>query len=120
MCALSEVPSISAKNKTHGIQTRHVIIATTEHNSIIQPKPAFYVRPCETVKDMLAAVAASKVTNYSERKSMCDWLMECWNDRGTGTRRNDILVIDLKQVSITFSQDQTQIDNNQSGARFPY
>ena len=37
-----------------------------------------------------------------------------------GTRRNDILVIDLKQVSITFSQDQTQIDNNQSGARFPY
>lgn len=37
-----------------------------------------------------------------------------------GARRNDILVVDQSQVNIIFSQDQTEIDNNQSGARFPY
>lgn len=37
-----------------------------------------------------------------------------------GTRRNDILIVDQSQIAITFSQDQTEIDNNQSGARFPY
>lgn len=37
-----------------------------------------------------------------------------------GARRNDILVVDQTQVNIIFSQDQTEIDNNQSGARFPF
>ena len=56
MCVLTEGPSISETNMAHGIQTRRVIVATNEHSSIIQQKPAFDVRPCENVKDMLVTV----------------------------------------------------------------
>jgi len=36
------------------------------------------------------------------------------------TKRSDILMIDQSQISFSFTQDETDIENNQSGARFPY
>ena len=56
VCVLTEGPNISKTKMDNGILKKRMIVATNEHNSILQQKPACDVRPCENAKDMLVTL----------------------------------------------------------------
>jgi hypothetical protein len=86
VCVLTEGPSISETNMDHGIQKRRLLVATNEHNSIIQQKPAFDIRPCENVEDILFAVDLQySHTTLNECRSVTGSLIY-WKDPCAGTQ----------------------------------